>query len=77
LAFDEICFYGANSVQVTRRMRALISEMISVLPEERHHALRYRQERLQSIIERSFGNPEDKQDASAEDRQGLGTSRPK
>ena len=77
LAFDEICFYGANSVQVMRRMRALISEMISVLPEERHHALRYRQERLQSIIERSFGNPEDKQDASAEDRQGLGTSRPK
>lgn len=77
LAFDEICFYGANSVQVMRRMRALISEMISVLPEERHHALRHRQQRLQSIIERSFGNPDDKQDASAEDRQGLGTSRPK
>ena len=77
LAFDEICFYGANSVQVMRRMRALISEMISVLPEERHHALRYWQQRLQSTIERSFGNTEDKLDASAEDRQGLGTSRPK
>jgi uncharacterized membrane protein len=76
LAFDEICFYGANSVQVMRRMRALISEMISVLPEERHHALRHWQQRLQSTIERSFGNTEDKQDASAEDRQGLGTSRP-
>jgi len=77
LAFDEICFYGANSVQVMRRMRALISEMISVLPEERHHALRYWQQRLQSTIERSFGGTEDKLDASAEDRQGLGTSRPK
>ena len=77
LAFDEICFYGANSVQVMRRMRALISEMISVLPEERHHALRYWQQRLQSTIERSFGDTEDKLDASAEDRQGLGTSRPK
>jgi uncharacterized membrane protein len=76
LAFDEICFYGANSVQVMRRMRALISEMISVLPEERHHALRYWQQRLQSTIERSFGGTEDKLDASAEDRQGLGTSRP-
>jgi hypothetical protein len=50
--------------------------MISVLPEERHHALRHWQQRLQSTIERSFGNTEDKQDASAEDRQGLGTSRP-
>jgi uncharacterized membrane protein len=77
LAFDEICSYGANSVQVMRRMRALISEMISVLPEERHHALRYWQQRLQSTIDRSFGDTEDKLDASAEDRQGLGTSRPK
>lgn len=76
LAFDEICSYGANSVQVMRRMRALISEMISILPEERHHALRYWQQRLQSTIERSFGGTEDKLDASAEDRQGLGTSRP-
>jgi uncharacterized membrane protein len=77
LAFDEICFYGAKSVQVMRRMRALISELISALPEERHHALRYWQQRLQSTIERSFGGTEDKLDASAEDRQGLGTSRPK
>jgi uncharacterized membrane protein len=76
LAFDEIRFYGANSVQVMRRMMALISEMISVLPKERHYALRYWQQRLQSTIERSFGDIEDKLDALAEDRQGLGTSRP-
>jgi uncharacterized membrane protein len=75
VAFDEIRFYGANSVQVMRRMKALISEMVSVLPEERHHALRYWQRRLQSTIERSFGDTEDKLDASAEDRQGLGISR--
>ena len=75
VAFDEIRFYGANSVQVMRRMKALISEMITVLPEERHHALRYWQQRLQSSIERSFGDTEDKLDASAEDRQGLGISR--
>jgi uncharacterized membrane protein len=75
LAFDEIRFYGANSVQVMRRMKAVISEMISVLPEERHRALGYWQRRLQSTIERSFGDTEDKLDASAEDRQGFGTSR--
>jgi uncharacterized membrane protein len=75
VAFDEIRFYGASSVQVMRRMKALISEMVSILPEERHHALRYWQQRLQSTIERSFGDTEDKLDASAEDRQGLGISR--
>jgi uncharacterized membrane protein len=75
LAFDEIRFYGATSVQVMRRMMALISEMVSVLPEERHHALRHWHQRLQSTIERSFGDPEEKLDASEEDRQGLGSSR--
>ena len=39
LAFDEIRFYGANSVQVRRRMKALITELLSILPEERCAAL--------------------------------------
>jgi uncharacterized membrane protein len=75
LALDEIRFYGASSVQVMRRMKALVSEMISVLPEERHAALRRWQERLQSTINRSFSDVQDKLGASAEDRQGLGISR--
>lgn len=75
LAFDEIRFYGSNSVQVMRRMKALVSELISVLPEERHTALKNWQERLQSTIDRSFSDAQDKLDASAEDRQGLGISR--
>lgn len=75
LAFDEIRFYGAGSIQVMRRMKAATSEMISVLPPERHAALRGWQERLQSTIDRAFGDSKDKLDASAEDRQGLGTTR--
>ena len=75
LAFDEIRFYGARSVQVMRRMNALITEMISVLPEERHAAIRHWQERLQSTIDRSFGDSQDKLAASTEDRQGLGITR--
>lgn len=58
-----------------RRMKALVSEMISLLPEERHPALKYWQERLQSTIDRSFRDAQDRLDASAEDRQGLGISR--
>ena len=46
LAFDEVRFYGATSVQVMRRMRALLSDLIEVLPAERHAALRHWQDRL-------------------------------
>jgi uncharacterized membrane protein len=75
LSFDEIRFCGASSVQVMRRMKALVSELISVLPEERRPALWYWQERLQTTIERTFVDAEDILDASAEDRQGFGISR--
>jgi uncharacterized membrane protein len=72
LAFDEIRFYGATSVQVMRRMNALVYEMIVVLPQERHAALFHWQERLQLSIDNSFGDLQDRLDASREDRQGLG-----
>ena len=75
LAFDEIRFYGASSVQVMRRMKALLNDRISILPEERQPALRDWQERLQFTIEHSFADQQDKLDASAEDRQGLGSTR--
>ena len=75
LAFDEIRFYGANSIQVMRRMKALVSELISILPEERHPALREWRERLRFTVERSFADQQDQLDASAEDRQGLGSTR--
>ena len=77
LAFDEIRLYGATSVQVMRRMKALVNEPISILPEERQPALRHWQERLQLTIARSFPDEEDKMEASAEDRQGLGSTRHK
>jgi len=75
LAFDEIRFYGASSLQVMRRMKALITELLSILPEERHPALHYWKARLQSTVERTFRDKEDILDASDEDRQGLGSSR--
>lgn len=75
LAFDEIRYYGANSLQVMRRMTALASDLIAVLPEERRPALRYWQQRLQGTVARSFQDADDKLEASIEDRQGLGTTR--
>ena len=34
LAFDEIRFYGSTSIQVMRRMRALLSELLLIMPED-------------------------------------------
>ena len=75
LAFDEIRYCGARSVQVMRRMTALVSDLSSRLPEDRHAALRHWGERLQSTIARSFDDVEEKKEASVEDRQGLGVPR--
>ncbi len=72
LALDEIRFCGANSVQVMRRMKALIRSLTAVLPPERRPALRHWEERLEGTIARAFADSEEKQEASVADRQGLG-----
>lgn len=75
LAFDEIRFCGATSIQVMRRMKALVSDLINALPEERREPLKRHQKRLDSTIARSFADPEEQLEAAVEDRQGLGVPR--
>jgi uncharacterized membrane protein len=75
LAFYEISSYGANSVQVMRRMNALVSDLIPVVPESRRAALKHWKERLQATIVRTFPEGEERREASQEDRQGLGVPR--
>ncbi len=72
LAFGEICFYGAASVQVMRRMNALVADLTRVVPEERRPALKSWHVRLKTTITRSFADGEERREASHEDRQGLG-----
>ncbi len=74
LAFDEIRACGATSLQVMRRMRALMGDLISTLPEERRPAVEHQLLRLNATIARSFVDEEEKVEASKEDRQGLGLS---
>jgi uncharacterized membrane protein len=75
LALEEIRSYGASSEQVMRRMGALLSDLLHVLPEERHDALRRQKDRLRAAIARSFADDESVMLASVEDRQGLGAPR--
>jgi len=72
LAFDEICYCGATSVQVMRRMNALISDLIAHVPEGRRLALRHWHGRVSATIARTFADEVERAEALKEDRQGLG-----
>jgi uncharacterized membrane protein len=75
LAFDEIRYCGANSIQVMRRMRALLKDLREHVPPERRPALERYLKRVESGIRSTFEETEDLKDALEEDRQGLGLSR--
>ena len=75
LAFDEICAYGSSSIQVMRRMNALLGELVRALPEPRRAALGYWQHRIEGSINRSFIDLDARRDALVRDPQGLGVSR--
>ena len=76
LAFDEIRHYGADSVQVVRRLRsALMGLANSVTADTRIDAVRRYLKQLDLTIDRSILNADDLETANQEDRQGLGLSR--
>lgn len=75
LAFDEIRTYGGSSVQVMRRMKALIRDLTALVPDERRDALSAWLVRLDRTVDEHFADPDEHAAASVEDRQGLGASR--
>ena len=75
LAFDEIRYCGANSIQVMRRLRALLQDLKEHVPPERRPALQRYLTRVDNGIRRTFEDGDDRKDALEEDRQGLGLSR--
>jgi uncharacterized membrane protein len=75
LAFAEIFAYGATSVQVMRRMRALIKDLIADVPAERRAVLEEWQMHLRRTVAANFADADDRTVALIEDRQGLGVSR--
>lgn len=75
LAFSEIRSYGRESMQVMRRMKALLNDLIDALPTERIPAVRRQLQRLDKTIARSFPDIEDQVEASTADREGMGATR--
>ena len=72
LTFSEIRHYGASNLQVARRMRAMIENILPSLPEARVPALRHQQELLDRTLENVYVFPEDIALARIPDSQGLG-----
>ncbi len=75
LAFNEISFYGSTSVQVMRRMNALIADLSEAVPNERRPELECWKTRLEDIVSRSFADRQERLEATRQDRQGLGATR--
>jgi uncharacterized membrane protein len=76
LACTEIRLYGTGSTQVMRRLRALLEDLLELLPAARHAPLREELRLLACVVERGFSEAEDRQLASGQDFQGLGSTKP-
>jgi len=74
LAFDEIRQFGSTSIQVMRRLRAALTDLVECVGDERATMVRAYLAHLDSGIERSTFDPQDRAAARVEDRQGLGLS---
>jgi uncharacterized membrane protein len=72
ISFREIRQYGASSIQIARRVRAAIENLIQTLPEYRHEALRVELTLLDRAIASKHPFPEDVALARIPDSQGLG-----
>jgi uncharacterized membrane protein len=77
LAVTEIRQFGATSIQVPRRLRAMLDDLIAALPPERRPSLQAELRRLQRSSERAFSDPEDVASAEQGDSQGLGGRAPR
>jgi uncharacterized membrane protein len=72
LTFTEIRHCGANNMQIARRLRAMIENLIETLPKHRHPALQEQLRLLTSDVDGRFTFAEDRALAHISDSQGLG-----
>ena len=74
LALSEIRLYGAGNFQVSRRVRAMIENLLENLPENRRPALDRELDLLNRALPKLHEFPEDLDLAMKADFQGLGGS---
>ncbi|MFO0807622.1 MAG: DUF2254 domain-containing protein [Gemmataceae bacterium] len=72
LAVTEIRHFGGESIQVARRLRAMLQTLMQTLPESRARLLRRELDLLHRSSQRFFTEPEDLALAEIGDNQGVG-----
>ena len=72
LAVTEIRQFGGTSIQIVRRMRAMLENLIEALPPGRAVPLRVELDLLNRTVERDFVDLEDRARAAAGDSLGVG-----
>jgi uncharacterized membrane protein len=72
LAVTEIRHYGATSVQVSRRLRAMLEELRARVTPERRAAVDAELRKLEASVAASFPDDGDRSLAGQSDRQGIG-----
>ena len=73
LACDEIRHYGASSIQVVRRLRAMFDDLLTVVTPDRAAELHHQVALLDRAVDRSFADPDDRGAARHADHQGIGS----
>lgn len=72
LAVCEIMEYGSSSVQICRRLRAMLEGLLEDLPPQQHPAVKAQLRLLQESVERAFTDPARRAIAQQADLQGIG-----
>ncbi|WP_308296877.1 DUF2254 domain-containing protein [Streptomyces sp. ISL-44] len=75
LGVTEIREYGSTSLQVCRRLRALLEDLLETQPPERLPAVRAELALLEEAVQRAFTDPARRASAQTADRQGIGGER--
>lgn len=73
LAFEETRHHGAGILQVMRRLRSAIEDLLIDLPEHRHPALQRQLTMLDDTVEWSFKSDLERASARYPDAQGIGS----
>lgn len=72
LAVCEIRDYGQSSVQICRRIRAMLDGLLDILPPQRHPSVHAELSLLEESVEREFPDPARRAIAQQADSQGIG-----
>jgi uncharacterized membrane protein len=75
LAVSEILHYGADSIQIVRRLRAMLADLTEHLPEKRRAELLVQITLLDRSVARNFVDPFERELATFGDFKGVGGAR--